>query len=90
MVVKKGGGRIRTSMGIIKTFEGLNSEHLLGKKRRKIKKYSDDMGNHYIVIDGEDFVTVEFKDKKICEQGEIIDFINSKKIKLSEFNLLLA
>ena len=71
-----------------KTFEGLNAEHLLGKPRRKITKYNDNKGSHYIKIDGENFVHVEFMDVRICEQGEKINFINRYKISIKEFNKL--
>lgn len=75
---------------IIKIYEGLNSESMLGngKVDRKIIKYFDGT-NEYIIVDGEDEVYVCFKDFTINEQGFRRDFINTKKITKEEFNKLI-
>lgn len=73
-----------------KTFEGLNAEHMLNppKPRRKIIKYSDDKGNFYTLIDGENMVTVNFRDVHINEEGYHRNFLNKKMITMDEFNKL--
>lgn len=70
-----------------KTFEGLNAEHLLvpPKPRRKITKWTDDKGNFFTHIKGEDVVDMRFQTFSINEQGFRRDFMKSKLISLKEF-----
>ena len=68
-----------------KVFAGLNAEDKLGRKRRFIEKYTDGT-NFYTIVEGNLMVDVRFMDTKVCEQGEVIPFINKRQITIGEFN----